>query len=188
MTARLLPVLAVVAGLALGLSWPRGPTPPGPFPAPTAPTVTEAPVPAAVAASRRLAPEIPDARLAQVLPADLPAPPVVPTSILDALAHSACLVPFEAGPAYVALWREAAVATRLAACRCERRAVHALDGLRTLSQLYAEEVARSETVAWQHLHALWLRHGPEAGAACLRLFGADSAKAEEARRVWGSLR
>jgi hypothetical protein len=188
MTARLLSALAVAAGLALGLSWPRGPTPPGPFPAPAAPTVADVPVPAAVAASRRLAPEIPDTLLARVLPADLPAPPVVPTSVLDALADAACLVPFEAGPAYVALWREAAVATRIAACRCERRAVHALDGLRALSQLYAEDVARSETVAWRRLHALWLRHGPEAGAACLLLFGADPAKAEDARRVWGSLR
>jgi hypothetical protein len=188
MTARLLPALAVAAGLALGLSWPRGPTPPGPFPAPAAPTATEVPVPAAVAASQRLAPEIPDTLLAQVLPADLPAPPVVPTSVLDALARTACLVPFDAGPAYVALWREASVATRIAACRCERRAVHALDGLRTLSQMHAEHIAHNETKTWQHLHALWLRHGPEAGAACLRLFGADPAKAEDARRVWGSLR
>ena len=185
---RILAGFALAAGLALGLSWPRFPTPPGPFPAPRS-TMIETAVPAAVAASRRLAPEIADTALAAVLPAELPAPPrMMHISVQDALAASACLVPFEAGAAYVALWREASVATRIASCRCERRAVHALDGMQTLNGLSDEEVSTSRTTAWASLHALWLRHGPEAGAACLRLFGADPAIADRARVLWGASR
>lgn len=184
---RLLAGLALAAGIALGLSWPRLPTPPGPFARPVLPSVSSGEIPAAVAASHRLAPEIPDVALSAVLPANLPAPPaMVYTAVQDALAGSACLVPFDAGAGYVALWREASVATRIASCRCERRAVHALDGMRTLNGLYASDVSTSRTEAWRRLHALWLRHGPEAGEACLRLFGADPAIVERARATWGA--